>query len=78
MTGATVADDGVVTELVKRAQRADREAFRLIAAGIATRFPATAQDPPRTRSRRGRDHHPLVAVWRDLPDLRDTWTPGCQ
>ena len=34
---------GVDTELVKRAQHGDREAFALIAAGIATRFLAISR-----------------------------------
>jgi RNA polymerase sigma-70 factor (ECF subfamily) len=69
---ATDADEGVDTDLVKRAQHGDREAFGLIAAGIATRFLAISR-----RILRDLDlaedaaQQALVAVWRDLPQLRD-------
>src|SRR5262245_34726061 len=43
MTVATVADEGMDTELVKRAQHGDREAFGLIAAEIANRFLAVSR-----------------------------------
>jgi RNA polymerase sigma-70 factor (ECF subfamily) len=63
---------GVDTELVKRAQHGDREAFGLIAASLSTRFLAVARrivrdiDLAEDASQRA-----LVAIWRDLPQLRD-------
>jgi RNA polymerase sigma-70 factor, ECF subfamily len=62
----------VDTELVKRAQHGDREAFGLVAADLATRFLAVSRrilrdiDLAEDASQRA-----LVAVWRDLPQLRD-------
>ena len=59
-------------ELVERAQRGDREAFGLLAAGIATRFLAVSRrilrdfDLAEDASQRA-----LVSIWRDLPGLRD-------
>ena len=60
------------TDLVKRAQRGDSEAFTSLAAGLADRFLATsnrilgdlnlAEDATQQA---------LVSVWRDLPQLRD-------
>src|SRR5262245_35161915 len=55
-----------------RAQRGDRAAFGLLAAEIATRFLAVAR-----RILRDIDlaedaaQQALVAIWRDLPQLRD-------
>jgi RNA polymerase sigma-70 factor (ECF subfamily) len=63
---------GVDTELVKRAQHGDREAFGLLAADLATRFLPVARrilrdiDLAEDASQRA-----LVAIWRDLPQLRD-------
>ena len=60
------------TELVTRAQYGDRAAFGLLAAAIATRFLAVAR-----RILRDIDlaedavQQTLVAIWRDLPQLRD-------
>jgi RNA polymerase sigma-70 factor (ECF subfamily) len=62
----------VDTELVMRAQRGDRAAFGLLAADIATRFLAVSR-----RILRDVDlaedavQQALVAIWRDLPQLRD-------
>jgi RNA polymerase sigma-70 factor, ECF subfamily len=62
----------VDTELVTRAQRGDRAAFGLLAADIATRFLAVSR-----RILRDIDlaedavQQTLVAIWRDLPQLRD-------
>jgi len=59
-------------ELVERAQRGDRAAFGLLAAGIATRFLAVSRrilrdiDLAEDASQRA-----LVSIWRDLPGLRD-------
>ena len=73
VTGATVADEGVDTELVKRAQHGDREAFGLIAADIATRFLAISRRILRDLDlAEDATQQALVAVWRDLPQLRDT------
>src|SRR5262245_9622018 len=63
---------GVDTDTVKRAQHGDREAFGLLAAELATRFLPVARrilrelDLAEDASQRA-----LVAVWRDLPQLRD-------
>ena len=62
----------VDTELVKRAQHGDKEAFGLVAAQLATRFLAVS-----CRILRDLDlaedatQQALVAIWRDLPQLRD-------
>src|SRR6187397_3472566 len=62
----------VDTELVKRAQHGDREAFGQLAADLASRFLPVARrilrdiDLAEDASQRA-----LVAVWRDLPQLRD-------
>ena len=62
----------VDTELVKRAQHGDREAFGQLAADLAARFLPVARrilrdiDLAEDASQRA-----LVAVWRDLPQLRD-------
>jgi RNA polymerase sigma factor (sigma-70 family) len=63
---------GVDTELVKRAQHGDREAFGQLAADLAARFL-----PVSRRILRDIDlaedacQRALVAIWRDLPQLRD-------
>jgi len=63
---------GVDTELVKRAQHGDREAFGQLAADLASRFLPVARrilrdiDLAEDASQRA-----LVAIWRDLPQLRD-------
>ena len=60
------------TKLVMRAQRGDRAAFGLLAAEIATKFLAVSRrilrdiDLAEDASQRA-----LVAIWRDLPQLRD-------
>ncbi len=62
----------VDTELVKRAQHGDREAFGQLAADLASRFLPVSRrilrdiDLAEDASQRA-----LVAVWRDLPQLRD-------
>ncbi|HEX5012725.1 MAG TPA: sigma-70 family RNA polymerase sigma factor [Candidatus Limnocylindrales bacterium] len=59
-------------DLVIRAQRGDKEAYSLLAAGIADRFLAVAR-----RILRDYDlaedaaHQALLLVWQDLPGLRD-------
>ncbi|TAK01271.1 MAG: sigma-70 family RNA polymerase sigma factor [Chloroflexota bacterium] len=61
------------TELVKRAQHGDREAFGLIAADIATRFLAISRRILRDLDlAEDATQQALVAVWRDLPQLRDS------
>jgi RNA polymerase sigma-70 factor (ECF subfamily) len=63
---------GVDTELVKLAQHGDREAFGLIAADVATRFLAIARRILRDLDlAEDATQQALVAVWRDLPQLRD-------
>jgi RNA polymerase sigma-70 factor (ECF subfamily) len=62
----------VDASLVIRAQRGDRAAFGLLAAEIATRFLAVSRrilrdvDVAEDATQRA-----LVAIWRDLPQLRD-------
>jgi RNA polymerase sigma-70 factor (ECF subfamily) len=62
----------VDTELVKRAQHGDREAFGQLAADLAARFLPVSRrilrdiDLAEDASQRA-----LVAIWRDLPQLRD-------
>jgi RNA polymerase sigma-70 factor, ECF subfamily len=62
----------VDTDIVVRAQRGDREAYALLASGIADRFLAVSR-----RILRDIDlaedaaQQALVAVWQDLPKLRD-------
>ena len=63
---------GVDTELVKRAQHGDREAFGLIAADLATRFLAISRRILREIDlAEDATQQALVAIWRDLPQLRD-------
>ena len=63
---------GVDTDLVKRAQHGDREAFGLIAANIATRFLAISRRILRDLDlAEDATQQALVAIWRDLPQLRD-------
>jgi len=63
---------GVDTELVIRAQHGDREAFGQLAADLASRFLPVSRrilrdiDLAEDASQRA-----LVAIWRDLPQLRD-------
>jgi RNA polymerase sigma-70 factor (ECF subfamily) len=60
------------TELVTRAQRGDRAAFGLLAAEIATRFLAVARRILRDIDlAEDATQQALVAIWRDLPQLRD-------
>ena len=63
---------GVETELVIRAQRGDRAAFGLLAAEIATRFLAVSRRILRDLDlAEDASQQALVAIWRDLPQLRD-------
>jgi RNA polymerase sigma-70 factor (ECF subfamily) len=63
---------GVETELVRRAQQGDRAAFGLLAAEIATRFLAIARRILRDVDlAEDATQQALVAIWRDLPQLRD-------
>jgi RNA polymerase sigma-70 factor (ECF subfamily) len=60
------------TDLVLRAQRGDRAAFGLLAAGIATRFLAISRRILRDVDlAEDATQQTLVAIWRDLPQLRD-------
>ena len=62
----------VDTELVKRAQHGDREAFGLLAADLATRFLAVSRRILRDIDlAEDATQQALVAIWRDLPQLRD-------
>jgi RNA polymerase sigma-70 factor (ECF subfamily) len=63
---------GVDTELVKQAQHGDREAFGLLAAGLATRVLAVSRRILRDLDlAEDATQQALVAIWRDLPRLRD-------
>jgi RNA polymerase sigma-70 factor (ECF subfamily) len=63
---------GVDTELVKRAQHGDREAFGLVAADLATRFLSVSRRILRDIDlAEDATQQALVAIWRDLPQLRD-------
>jgi RNA polymerase sigma-70 factor (ECF subfamily) len=58
--------------LVMRAQRGDRAAFGLLAAEIATRFLAVSRRILRDMDlAEDATQQALVAIWRDLPQLRD-------
>jgi RNA polymerase sigma-70 factor (ECF subfamily) len=58
--------------LVMRAQRGDRAAFGLLAADIATRFLAVSRRILRDMDlAEDATQQALVAIWRDLPQLRD-------
>ena len=60
------------TNLVMRAQRGDRAAFGLLAADIATRFLAVSRRILRDIDlAEDATQQALVAIWRDLPGLRD-------
>jgi RNA polymerase sigma-70 factor (ECF subfamily) len=62
----------VDTELVTRAQRGDRAAFGLLAAEIATKFLAVSRRILRDIDlAEDATQQALVAIWRDLPQLRD-------
>jgi RNA polymerase sigma-70 factor (ECF subfamily) len=62
----------VDTELVTRAQRGDRAAFGMLAADIATRFLAVSRRILRDFDlAEDATQQALVAIWRDLPQLRD-------
>jgi RNA polymerase sigma-70 factor (ECF subfamily) len=62
----------VDTELVQRAQHGDRDAFGLIAAAVATRFLAISRRILRDLDlAEDATQQALVAIWRDLPQLRD-------
>jgi RNA polymerase sigma-70 factor (ECF subfamily) len=62
----------VDTELVKRAQHGDREAFGTVAADLATRFLAVSRRILRDLDlAEDATQQALVAIWRDLPQLRD-------
>ena len=59
-------------ELVMRAQRGDRAAFGLLATEIATRFLAVSRRILRDIDlAEDATQQALVAIWRDLPQLRD-------
>jgi RNA polymerase sigma-70 factor (ECF subfamily) len=60
------------TDVVQRAQRGDRAAFGLLAAEIATRFLAISRRILRDVDlAEDATQQTLVAIWRDLPQLRD-------
>jgi RNA polymerase sigma-70 factor (ECF subfamily) len=62
----------VDTDLVTRAQRGDREAFGLLAADVATTFLAVSRRILRDVDlAEDATQQALVAIWRDLPQLRD-------
>jgi RNA polymerase sigma-70 factor, ECF subfamily len=60
------------TDLVVRAQRGDREAYAIIASGIADRFLAVARRILRDLDlAEDATQQALLTIWRDLPQLRD-------
>lgn len=60
------------TDLVKRAQRGDRDAFADLAAGMADRMLGVARRILRDLDlAEDATQQALVAIWRDLPQLRD-------
>ena len=60
------------TDLVIRAQRGDREAYALLAAGFADRFLAVARRILRDLDiAEDATQQALLGIWRDLPQLRD-------
>jgi RNA polymerase sigma-70 factor (ECF subfamily) len=60
------------TDLVVRAQRGDKEAFALLATGIADRFIAVARRILRDIDlAEDATQQALLSIWRDLPQLRD-------
>jgi RNA polymerase sigma-70 factor (ECF subfamily) len=63
---------GVDTELVKRAQHGDKDAFGLIATDLATRFLAVSRRILRDIDlAQDATQQALVSIWRELPQLRD-------
>ena len=69
---ATVVVRDVDTDLVTRAQGGDRAAFGLLAAELATRFLAVSRRILRDLDlAEDATQQALVAIWRDLPRLRD-------
>jgi RNA polymerase sigma-70 factor (ECF subfamily) len=59
-------------DLVVRAQRGDREAYTLLATGIADRFLAVARRILRDLDlAEDATQQALLTIWRDLPQLRD-------
>ena len=60
------------TDLVVRAQRGDKEAYAVLAAGIADRFLAVARRILRDIDlAEDATQQALLAIWQDLPQLRD-------
>src|ERR671918_2921883 len=60
------------TDLVVRAQRGDKEAYAVLASGIADRFLAVARRILRDIDlAEDATQHALLAIWQDLPQLRD-------
>ena len=60
------------TDLVVRAQRGDREAFVLLATGIADRYLAVARRILRDLNlAEDATQQALLSIWQDLPQLRD-------
>jgi RNA polymerase sigma-70 factor, ECF subfamily len=60
------------TDLVIRAQQGDRDAFALLATGIADRFLAVARKILRDHDLADdATQQALLSIWQDLPELRD-------
>ena len=63
---------GMDTELVVRAQHGDKDAYALLAAGMADRFLAVARRILRDLDlAQDATQQALLAIWQDLPQLRD-------
>jgi RNA polymerase sigma-70 factor (ECF subfamily) len=60
------------TDLVIRAQRGDKEAYAVLATGVADRFLAVARRILRDLDlAEDATQQALIAIWQDLPQLRD-------
>src|ERR687897_1058878 len=60
------------TDLVVRAQRGDREAYALLASGIADRYLAVARRILRDIDlAEDATQQALLSIWQDIPQLRD-------
>jgi RNA polymerase sigma-70 factor (ECF subfamily) len=61
------------TDLVVRAQRGDKEAYAVLASGIADRYLAVARRILRDLDlAEDATQQALLSIWQDLPQLRDT------
>ncbi len=67
-----MVEEGMDTELVKRAQSGDKEAFTSLAAAVAARYLAVSRRILRDFDlAEDATQQALLKIWRDLPQLRD-------